>query len=186
MTGYKVLGAILLFQGIICIIIGFYYFGVNWSKNWTISAWFPVHGQRSSPAKVAHPLVQSHQGKETRLLCATSLDNSSDLDIQSKEGLTRVRHCVWERLQARNEQPLIINFNDINSQPGLYSGVSGYSYSGDGFPEGDCGLKISFVKPDDFAKWQCTLITDDKVYRGNVDLVRKPGNKKTNNYDALS
>lgn len=121
--------------------------------------------------------MQSLPGKEARLSCATSLDNV-DTDVHSKSSsMSRIRFCVWERLQqqGKNNHAFIINFNDINSQPGLYSGMAGYSFSGEGFQAGECGVKVSFVKPEDFAKWQCTLITDDRVYRGYVDVVKTPG-----------
>lgn len=124
-------------------------------------------GQGSYPATVTTPTVETGQGKEARLACV----------IPSNSTTSSIRFCVWERLQQRSTaHAFIINFNEINSQPGLYSGVSGYSYSGEGFPEGECGVKISFVKNEDLAKWQCTLITDDKIFRGYVDLVKKPGN----------
>ncbi len=128
-----------------------------------------TYGQGSYPATVTTPIVETGQGKEARLACV--IPSNSTITTTSS-----IRFCVWERLQQRSTaHAFIINFNEINSQPGLYSGVSGYSYSGEGFPEGECGVKISFVKNEDLAKWQCTLITDDKIFRGYVDLVKRPG-----------
>ncbi|CAL8091572.1 unnamed protein product [Orchesella dallaii] len=153
----------------LCVILAFYDFANNGA----------AYAQGASPAKVDLPTVQSQIGNEAKLQCSISEENNATT------ASSPLRYCVWERVEpaassssSQKHQALILNFNDINSQPGIFSGVSGYSYQGEGFREGDCGVKIAEVKAEDIAKWQCTLITDDQVFRGYVTLEKEDPPKK--------
>ncbi|ODM98239.1 hypothetical protein Ocin01_08438 [Orchesella cincta] len=138
-----------------------------------------AHAQGATPAKVDVPTVHSTVGNEAKLLCSLSEENNET--SSSSTSASPLRYCVWERVDpasSSSQTTLILNFNDINSQPGIFSGVSGYSYQGEGFREGECGVKIATVKTEDIAKWQCTLITDEKVFRGYVMLEKEEPPKK--------
>jgi hypothetical protein len=108
-------------------------------------------------AIVKVPLTKAKIGDSTIWSC-----DSENLPLQL---------CLWEKISQDEDTNFLISFNPTNTRLDSRKGTDQFTYSGDGLAKGECGLQIKSVTKQDFGKWQCTLFSETKIYRGNVELI---------------
>jgi len=108
-------------------------------------------------AIVKAPLTKAQIGDSTIWSC-----DSENLPLQL---------CLWEKISEDEDSNFLISFNPTNTRLDSRKGTDRFSYSGEGLTKGECGIQLNSVTKEDFGKWQCTLFSETKIYRGNVELI---------------
>jgi len=120
-----------------------------------------VQSQLVAPAKVDNQNITATAGNPTNITCR-SYGNPISL-------------CIWERFSPDKTRTSSTMVSYTEGADNSTASLPGYFLHGD-LKSGECGIHKPNISRLDTSSWQCTLFTEDQVYRGSmhVDVVNKP------------